>query len=432
MPIVVASVFGTTVAQAVLGHNEALFSIPIELRRYEFVLGEIGPYLLLGVLCGLAGVGFARALYAVEHRAARLRLHPALKPALGGALLGMMGLVFVLSLGRPVPDYEQPAFFANGYPVIEALFNPDSYTAARPPMHAHIPFAYASLGVLAAILVCKFIGTVLTLGSGGSGGIFAPSLFMGAALGGAFGMMLEPLGWFPGMTPATYALAGMAGMLAAAVHCPLTAFLLVFEVTQDYKVILPVMLVAITATTVAQVCVRDSIYSPALRDHGINVGGLTDLMMLHRVRVSQVRLTPAVFARPSDPALKLLELAQNPAVSDFVVIDDAGGYLGLVIGEDLRAALLERDAIPLLVVGDLLRTDPPLVRRDESLDNVLEKFSRHDVSSLPVVAPGTPAPGTSAPGVPGAPGSPGPPDRIIGMISRVRLMHRYQQMLRGV
>jgi CBS domain-containing protein len=84
-----------------------------------------------------------------------------------------------------------------------------------------------------------------------------------------------------------------------------------------------------------------------------------------------------------------------------------------VVGEDLRATLLERDAIPLLVVGDLLRSDPPVVSRDETLDDVLEKFSRHDVASLPVAPPGA-------------------PDKIVGMISRVRLMHRYQQMLKEV
>lgn len=408
-PIVVASVFGTAMAQTVADHG-TLFNIPPAMRQYEFHLHQIGAYALLGCLCGLVGVAFTRGLHGAERVWKGFNLHPALKPAIGGALLGVLGVIYVIAFDRAVPGYGQPAFFANGYHVIESLFNPDSYRGLSAAPSPGEPYASATLVFLITIAAFKFIGTVLTLGSGGSGGIFAPSLFMGAALGGAFGMALQQLNWYPHMSPATYALAGMAGVLAGAVHCPLSAFLLVLEITQDYMLILPMMLVAIVATTVAQLLYRESIYSVALREHGINLAAMTDMLALRQITVAQVPLSPAVIVEPTDSAMKLVSLAENPAISDFVVADGAGNYLGLVVSEDLRTALLSQDALPLLVVRDLLRPDPPTVMPEETLDIVLDKFSRHEVSSLPVADADDPR-------------------RILGMITRTALMQRYQRVL---
>lgn len=412
-PIVIASVFGTALAQSMLGHNEALFMLPTGLSLYEFELGEIGHYAVLGVLCGLVGMIFTRLMTWSEQRWSALPLPRVFKPALGGALLGVLGVVFVLTLNHPVPTYQPPPFYANGYPVIEALFNPASYNLGDMATTSAdgMPIAQVTLVFLLVALVFKMVGTMLTLGSGGSGGVFAPSLFMGATLGGAFGVALQQMGLLPGDSPATYALAGMAGMLAATVHCPLSAFLLVFELTRDYKVILPVMLVAIVSTTIAQLLFRHSTYTHVLAEMGFRFANYSDLAVLQRLTVDDVALTPAVVTRPTDPAQNLLKLAENPLVEDFVVCDVNDQYLGLVAGEDLRAALLGQEALPLLVVGDLLRTDPPVVGRDEALETVLDKFSQHDVASLPVVENAE------------------QPGQVLGMISRTRLMRRYHQAL---
>jgi CIC family chloride channel protein len=416
-PIVIASVFGTALAQAMLGHNEALFMLPsapghgeLGASVYSFTLAEIGHYAVLGVLCALVGVGFTRLMIVSEHGWGRLKMPRALKPALGGALLGVLGVGFVRLFGDPVPAYSSPPFFANGYPVIESLFNPASYNASAFSV-PDMPVAQATLGFLVAAMALKMLGTSLTLGSGGAGGVFAPSLFMGATLGGAFGLALQQMGLLPGATPATYALAGMAGVLAATVHCPLSAFLLVFELTRDYKVILPVMLVAIVATTIAQMLFRHSTYTHVLAEMGFRFANYSDLAVLQRLTVDDVSLTPAVITRPTDPAHNLLKLAENPLVEDFVVCDEKGQYLGLVTGEELRTALLGQEALPLLVVGDLLRTDPPLVAREDALDAVLDKFSQHDVASLAVVQSAQQS------------------DQVLGMISRSRLMRRYHQAL---
>ncbi|MFK7790530.1 MAG: chloride channel protein, partial [Phycisphaeraceae bacterium] len=327
MPIVVAAVFGTAVAQQTLelyhgesetGVTNALFVVPEAMHNYQFELPEAPAYLALGLACGLAGIALAGSLRVSNKLWQKTPLPAWFRPALGGLLLGAMGLLFLNILPgtdqlTQVTGYEQPVFMGNGYPVIEALLNPANYTRMQ-----------LSIALLLAIVVFKIVGTALTLGSGGSGGVIAPSLLVGAAVGGLFAVTLSQLGIFPGATPATYALAGMAGVLAATLHCPLTAFLLVFEITQDYKVILPVMLVAIVSTTCAQFLHRDSIYSDFLRRKGIRFGQLADMTLLRRMTVAEVPTSDAVMVAACDPAQRLIDLAAEHAVNDFVVGDEAG------------------------------------------------------------------------------------------------------------
>ena len=233
-------------------------------------------------------------------------------------------------------------------------------------------------------------------------------MFIGAALGGLFAVTLSQLGIFPGATPATYALAAMAGVLAATLHCPLTAFLLVFEITQDYKVILPVMLVAIVSTTCAQFLHRDSIYSDLLRRKGIRFGQFADMTLLRRMTVADVPVSQAVSVVQSDPAQRLIDLASQYAVNDFMVCDEAGRCQGMVVGDDVRTTLVQREAVPLMIVAELMRTDLPTVRPGDTLDLVLDMFAKHEVASLPIVDAG---------------------ERVTGMITRSRLLRTYQEQL---
>ncbi|MEX0775895.1 MAG: chloride channel protein [Phycisphaeraceae bacterium] len=380
----------------------AIFTVPPTLHRFPFQFKEILSYAVLGGLCGFVGFGFTRTLYRFEHQWQRSRMHPALRPAVGGAVLGVLGVLFVFAFRMSAPNYELPPFFANGYPVIQWLFDPATYLGRGDPGLLKL------LLFLLAALACKVVGTSITLGSGGSGGVFAPSLFMGATLGGAFGILVRSLPGFHGITPAHYALVGMAGVLAGSVHCPLTAFLLVFEITSDYKLILPVMLVAVLATTIAQVLLRDSIYTLALRERGIRLGALSDLTILRRIEVGRVPLAQAVIVRPEEPAQRLVDLAQSSPVSDYVVCAPDKVYAGMVVGDDLRYALLEREAIPLMIVAELMRADLPAVTADETLEAVLNKFARYDIASLAVVDE---------------------IHQVTGVITRAALMRQYQAEL---
>ncbi|MFA7236260.1 MAG: chloride channel protein [Phycisphaeraceae bacterium] len=403
MPVVIASVFGTLVLQAASGHNEALFAMPATLLQYHFRLPEIGLFLLLGIGCGFAGWGFAKAMQFSEHAWTKVKLPSFIKPMIGGLILGGSGLLFVMLFRKQLTG-DMPPFFGNGYPFITSLMTPETYRHLTPGNALLLLFALA-----AGACVLKIIGTSLTLGSGGSGGVFAPSLFIGATLGAAFGMAANILNPAHTVSPAAYALAGMAGVLAGSVHCPLTAFILVFELTRDYQVILPVMLVSIIATIISQVLMRDSIYTLPLREMGLRIGTMSDLTVLRRLNVEHVRLTEAVTLFPGDPVQRVIDLSEHSGVQDFVVINVSGQYVGMVNGDDIRTTLFEREAVPLLVVAEIMHAELPTVQPDETLDMVMDKFSVLDVASLAVVDPGE--------------------KKVRGLITRGRLMRCYREAL---
>lgn len=399
-PIVISSVVSVGVTQSMLGRDEAIFSVA--LTGYTFTLVEIPSFIALGVLCAIVGVGFTRLLHLVEDGFARAPMHPILRPVLGAFGLGILGIAWSLGSGA----HGAPAFFGNGYQTIRDIVDPASY--APGPGHA----AAFGLVALAALCFLKALGTSLTLGSGGSGGVFAPSLFIGAATGACFGQALEALGLMPGgVTPASYAIVGMACLVAGTTFAPLTATLLLFEVTREPRVLLPAMLACVVATVVAQRRMRDSIYTAKLRQSGLILGGTRDLTVMRRVHLSSIRPAPLppepIY--PSDPLSKVIDMLPVHRGSDFPVVDPSGRYLGMVTGEDVRAALIDREAIPLLLVAELLRADLPTLSPEESLDTVMDKFAQHDVACLCMVDAHSRAP--------------------RGLISRVAVLKRYQVAL---
>ena len=273
-----------------------------------------------------------------------------------------------------------PAFFGNGYSVIRHLLDPTSYEMGQA--------AWGTMGVLGILVVAKIFATTFTLASGGSGGIFAPGLFTGAAIGGTFGILLSKLGLIAeNSSPASYALVGMAAVIAGATFAPMTAILILFEITREPHVLAPIMLAAIVSTAVTRKLMPDSIYNAKLRRAGIRIGTGRDLSLLRHVPVSSVDYAPLppepVYA--SDPLSKLITLHAHHNVPDFPVVDADGQYIGMVTGADMRTALIDREAIPLLLVAELMRSDFPVIKPDEHLDTVMEKFARNEISSLVLV-----------------------------------------------
>lgn len=402
IPIVIASVISSAWTQTMLGGNEPIFGVvPEFLTQTHFDLFEAPNFILLGLVCGAIAPIFIRSLFWADDLFARLRVPGMLKPAIGGAMLGLIGLGYLL-LFRP--EHMLPPFYANGYPVIQQLLDPAFYAPG-----GTLKPAAGLLFLLVILCVLKVVGTCITIGSGGSGGLFAPSLLLGAGVGGCFGVIVARLQWLPAANPAHYALVGMAAMIAALVHAPLTGILIVYELTRSYEVILPLMLAAVIATVVARTIQRDSVYSWKLTRKGVRIGAMSDLTILRRLSVSDVPLLKPVTLHPQESAQRLLDLTEEHAVSDFIVTDDRNQYLGMITGADLRTALLEREAIPLLLISELQRSNLPVVSPDDSLDVVLDKFARNDVHSLAVLDDATGQP--------------------IGLITRDRLMRTYQHAL---
>lgn len=414
-PVVVASVFSAATTQAVLGADEAIFAS--SLTGYGFTLAELPSYTLLGLLCAAVAAGFTRLLHAGEDAYEKVKIHPVLKPVTGAFLLGLLGIAYVAMLQGAAARTQVPAFFGNGYDVIEWTIDPGTYSGAAGEVRSAtsaIPALSVSFVLLSLLVIGKALGTTFTLASGGSGGVFAPSLFLGATAGGAFGLVLESMGFMPpGSSPAAYALIGMGAVVAGTTFAPLTAILLLFELTREPRVLLPIMLAAVIATVASRVLMRDSIYTHRLRQAGVLLGWTGDLAALRKIPLAQCPFStlPPEPIYPADPLSKLIALHAVHDIPDFPVVDQSNGhYLGLVTGYDMRTALIDREAVPLLLVAELLRNDFPLVMRDEMLDTVMDKFARHDVASLAVVDPERPL-------VP------------IGMVTRADVLKAYRDAL---
>ena len=393
-PVVFSSVISCTVMHAIRLEDQSIFEVEaLRASEYLFAGLELPFFLVLGVLCAVAAVIFTKSLYATEDLADRIRIPEAMKPALGAVGLGLAG-VAAFNL---MPDSgEVPAFFGNGYPAINAALSSK--------------LLQMSAGGMIGLFFLKVLATCCTLGSGGSGGVFAPSLLMGVAVGGAFGLFLQQLGWIGAPSVPAYSLVGMAAVVAATTHAPLTAIVMIYEITREPGAILPVMFAAIVSTFGAQILMRDSIYTLKLRRRGIRIGSVVDLTILRKVTVGDVERLPVPFVRANDPLQNLIETSSESDAADFVVIDDHAVYRGMVTERDIKIALLQPEAVSLLVVEELVRPTIPVVKPDDTLDTVLDKFAKNNVDSLPVV-------------------SRADATRVEGLVTREAVMRRYQEEL---
>ncbi|WP_428939586.1 chloride channel protein [Fontivita pretiosa] len=423
-PLVIASVIANVTTRAIFARIKgqdypAIFAMPASTsagtagQLIDWL--QVGNFVFLGLMCGLAGVTLTKLMPIFEARFKRLSWLPggaALRPALGGALLGVVGIAYVLIFGRlllhqPKPfafeHYPMPAFYGDGYGVIQMLLGGQYY--------AQMDVAKVLL-LLAFLSGVKILATCLTLASGGSGGIIAPSLFIGATAGGCLGVLLRQTGWFAEIRPEVYALVGMGAVLAAVVHAPLASILILFELTQDYRVTLPAMLATVVATGAARLIHPHSIYTQALRTRGVKFAGTGELNLLRRLSVEQVQLEPAAVVQAKDSVQRLIDLTTQLGTMNFVVIDEAGAYRGMVSSQELNLAMMERDAVPLMIVQELMRGDVPVIRHTDDLAGVFEIFWQTDLTHLPVCLAGS-------------------PHKVIGLISRAAVLKAYQQAVGG-
>jgi CIC family chloride channel protein len=374
--IVVSAVLASATVQTLLGTQQPLFGTPEggfdRIGEQLTVLGA-PVFLGLGVVCGLVAVIFIRSLRGTERLFARLPLPAWTKPAIGGLSLGLLGLGY-LEFFSGVPD--RPAFMGGGYPLAAGLLDAGRFTAID----------RGFLVALLAWLVLKMLATCLTLGSGGSGGLFAPSLVLGAIAGALYGSLLKATGLFPDSLPAHTAIVGMAGVVAATTHAPMCGIMLAYELTRDYGLILPLMLTAVIATVSGRLVERESIYTAGLAAMGIHLGSRGGVNLLRELTVAEVpprAVTALVESTPVDELLERLE-AGLPFAS-VAVVDAEGRYAGSVTDADLREALLHREATPLLDIGELMRRDLPRLEPGDTLEIALDRLTRTDADALPVL-----------------------------------------------
>ena len=301
-------------------------------------------------------MAFIRTLYGAEDFADRIWRGPAwLRPAAGGLLLGALLLAL-------------PEMYGVGYPVLESA----------------IGGQYA-LGMLVAFLLGKVIATSLTMAIGGSGGVFAPSLFMGAMLGSAFGLGAHALLPVASAGAGAYGLVGMGAVFAAAGRAPITAVLIVFELTGDYSIILPLMLAVVIATGLSRRLSSSSIYTLKLKRRGIDIERPALDGSIVGVRVGEaMRAAPApVAAGASLP--EIVALFAEREESALPVADEAGALVGVIAARDVEregASGARADAAALAL-------EVPELYPDQELADAIALLSDGDREALPVLEPET-------------------------------------------
>ena len=357
-PVVVASVSATTVSRWLLGAGP-VYEIPAGLEIQSLPV-EAFTFLGLGILSGLAACLFLASLQVSEGWFRRLPGPPYVKTALGGLLIGVMG-VWV------------PHVWGNGYDVVDRIL--------------HDGFA---LEFVAALFFLKILATSITVGSGGPGGVFTPSLFVGAALGMVYGTAVGAL--LPGWTgPArTYELVGMAGLTAGVTRAPIMAIFVLVEMTADFEMVVPLMLGSIAATAVAHKVLGDSIYTGKLRRRGVRLPEGIEELALAATRLGDVMRSDPVRVAPGDRFETVLETLLGSRGNVAYVVGKEGNLLGAVHLRDVKDFLADRDLGPVVVAADLAR-DLPAYTPDRSLAEVLPTFDDPDLDEIPIVE-GEPTP----------------------------------------
>ena len=350
-PIVISSVMATVVSRHFLGDFPA-FEVP----AYE--LGspmELAFYIGLGLIAGLISLLYINTLYKFEDLFDEWSIHPVLKPIIGGLIVGVLG-VFV------------PHIYGVGYNTMN-----------------HALHGQLLLGTMVGLIFLKIFATSISLGSGGSGGVFAPSLFIGTMTGGAFGIIVNQLVPFAS-SPGAYALVGMGAVVASATHAPITAILIIFEMTNDYKLILPLMISSVIATLLTTKLKRESIYTLKLIRRGIDLFRGREINLLRSIPVREVMRTDPVVIPANTSFKKLMQLLVHSDHTQFYVLDFNNNFEGSVSLHEARKALLDEEYVAdLLIAHDLVNPNVPRLRPSDTLDEVMKIFGQVDSEELPVV-----------------------------------------------
>ena len=349
--IVIASGMATVVSRALLGNTPELYAPVYMVNSYW----ELLLYVLLGILIGVLATLFIDTHFRIKDRFTALKIPKLAKPALGGLLVGIIGFGF-------------PQVFGNGYEFMESVL-----------------LGNQTWYLLAALVLIKAVATSITLGSGLPGGLFAPCLYLGAVAGGSFGHVAVKIFPQSHLAPGAYALVGMGAFLSAATHAPMTAIFLLFEITDSYEVIVPIMLTCVIGTSIARHFKKDSLETVELSRAGIDLEAGKERNIMKSLQVGDVmerdvetipeHMTLGQFAR-------FIEKTQH---TNFPLVNAQNELTGIISVQDFMGVVFERELMNLVVVKELATADVITAHADEDLDQTMRKIGYRNIEQLPVV-----------------------------------------------
>ncbi len=351
--LVISSAIATVISRSYYGENPAFPTPSFHLVNH---LTEIPLYMILGLLMGIIAVLHIYVFYKVRDSFAAWKINPHVKPLIGALIIGILGMGF-------------PQVMGDGYYYIKEVLAGNGI-----------------FWIMAVLIFLKIFATAVTLGAGGSGGVFAPALFIGAVIGGAYGSVAHH--FFPTVTATSsaYAAVGLGAFLAATTHAPLTAIFLLFEMTGNYLIIIPIMLASIIGTVVAARLNPDSIDTVDFTREGIDIHEGRETAVMKSIKVGRIITEDVDLISENANADQLLQIFSMAKDSFyFPVIDDTGKMTGVVSLQDVKTVLHDENLRRHATVGNVCSRNVVFLTPDDNLYTAMTLFDRRGFDEIPVV-----------------------------------------------
>lgn len=392
LPLIVSCLTATCITYTLAG-TSPMFSFEL---TDPFIVRRVPTALLLGVTCGLVSLYFTRVMNSFEQVFGKLR-HPAARLALGGVVLAVLIYFF-------------PPLYGEGYGTISLLLSGDAHASEVMNNSFFYGHETSLVTYLVLIILVKVFATTATNGGGGCGGTFAPSLFLGCIAGYVFSALWNVQTPFGITVPSTnYALLGMAGVMSGVFHAPMTGVFLIAELTGGYDLFIPLMIVSVCSYITIHTFEPHSIYAMRLARRGELLTHHKDRSVLTLMSLDAIIDKERPLLRPDMYLGQIVQSVSTEKALHFAVVDIKGGLLGIINLNGIRK-LIFRSELYRMYRADQLMTRPSIVlRTDDSMTAVMERFSHTSTGTLPVLTP----------------------DGIfVGFVSRTRLLAAYRQVLK--
>ena len=357
-PLVFSSVIAAMVSRSFFG-IEPWYQIP---PFPAATLPQLPWFVLLGVLCGAVGALFLKLLRLGEQQFSRLRWPVYLRLMLAGLIVGVIAIGF-------------PGVCGNGYSMTNDILHEKFLTGANPILW------------LAGLLVAKWVATAATVGAGTVGGVFTPTLFVGAGAGALFGTVLhQGGGWAAGVPVGAFALVGMGAVLAATTRSPLLAMILIFELSLDYSLVPPLMLACVVSILVARQLHGESVYTEHLRLKGLALGQETSRPgATMEQTVGDLMHAPVAPVRENTPLREIADRFLTNSNNFLPVVDAQQQLLGVVALQDLKEFLNANQNLGAVIASDVMRPPPPCLTPGQRLLDALPTVLASELRNVPVV-----------------------------------------------
>ncbi|WP_339867436.1 chloride channel protein [uncultured Algoriphagus sp.] len=390
IPLLIASVTGSMTSMILIGKDSVFNFKLIE----NFQASHMPYYLLLGIACGLVSLYFSQAVRKTESLMAAFDSQ-VLRILYGGAILGIM--VFFL-----------PPIYGEGYDTLNTLIDGNSsQLLEKSPFFSVIENPYLIIVFLAFIILVKPIASAVTLGAGGSGGIFAPSLYVGGILGFLFAYSSNLFEFTIPLPLAHFTLVAMCGVMAGAQHAPLSAIFLIAEITGGYELFIPLMFVSAISYVTKTAYQKDSIYMIQLKEKGRYLPESKDQELLELITITHVIERDLLPIHPDAKLKDLISLVKISKRNIFPVVDEHKALRGIVTLDDIRDIMFDREKQDSVLIKELMHSPPEILLATENMQKAMEKFELSGAWNLPVIEEG----------------------RYLGFVSKSRIFNAYRKRL---